>query len=153
MNLKTRPTLAPAPRLTADELMDDFEFAETMEERYQLIIELGGELPPFPDMLRAEEYKVQGCQSQVWLVPEVVQADPAAPPALFFQGDSDSQIVKGLVAILVMLLSGKPAQEILDFDLAGLFDRLDLKKHLTPSRANGLNSMIRRIKEIAQRCG
>lgn len=141
------------PILTPEELIDDFEFLDTMEERYKLIIELGNELPEFPAALQIDEFKVQGCQSQVWLVPEVVRPEPSAPALVRFRADSDSQIVKGLVAILVMLLSGKTPQEILAFDLQGLFEQLELKKHLTPSRANGLNSMIRRIREIAATVG
>lgn len=135
--------------MTPEELIDDFEFLDSMEDRYKLIIELGSELPEFPDSLRSEEHKVQGCQSQVWLVPRVSSEDSPDGPIIQFQADSDSQIVKGLVAILVMLLSGKTPKQILEFDLKGLFDRLELKKHLSPSRSNGLNSMIRRIAEIA----
>ncbi|GAA4428493.1 SufE family protein [Bremerella cremea] len=136
------------PSLTAEELIDDFEFLDTKEERLKLIIELGRELPDLPEPLRREEFKVQGCQSQVWLVPEIVEAE-GAPKRIVFQADSDAHIVKGLVGILVMLLSGKTPQEILDFDLRGLFDQLKLEKHLVPARSNGLHSMVRRINEIA----
>lgn len=135
------------PALTAEELIDDFEFAETKEERLKLIIELGRELPDMPEELHREEFKVQGCQSQVWLVPEVVEEGPAKK--IVFQADSDAHIVKGLVGILVMLLSGKSPQEILDFDLRGLFDKLKLENHLVPARSNGLHSMVRKIHEIA----
>lgn len=142
-----RTKLNEPPTLTAEELIDDFEFAETKEERLKLIIELGRELPDLPDELRRDEFKVQGCQSQVWLVPEVVDADQGKK--IVFQADSDAHIVKGLVGILVMLLSGKSPQEILDFDLRGLFDTLKLEKHLVPARSNGLHSMVRKIHEIA----
>lgn len=135
------------PALTPEELIDDFEFMETKEERLKLIVELGRELPEFPDELRRDEFKVQGCQSQVWLVPKVVAEE--GTKRILFQADSDAHIVKGLVGILVMLLSGKTPQEILDFDLRGLFDRLKLEKHLVPARSNGLHSMVRRIHEIA----
>lgn len=143
-----RTTLNEPPTLTAEELIDDFEFAETKEERLKLIIELGRELPDLPDELRRDEFKVQGCQSQVWLVPEVVEAEGQSKK-IVFQADSDAHIVKGLVGILVMLLSGKSPQEILDFDLRGLFDTLKLEKHLVPARSNGLHSMVRKIHEIA----
>lgn len=136
------------PALTPEELIDDFEFMETKEERLKLIVELGRELPEFPEELRLDEFKVQGCQSQVWLVPQIVEEEDGTKRILF-QADSDAHIVKGLVGILVMLLSGKTPQEILDFDLRGLFDRLKLEKHLVPARSNGLHSMVRRIGEIA----
>jgi len=135
------------PTITPEELAEEFEFLDSMEDRYKLIIELGNDLPEFPEALRLEAHKVQGCQSQVWLVPEVIESDGSK--VIQFQADSDSQIVKGLVAILVMLLSGKTPEEILKFDLRELFERLELRKHLTPSRSNGLNSMIQRIAEIA----
>ncbi|MBI1247808.1 cysteine desulfuration protein SufE [bacterium] len=136
------------PTLTPEELIEDFELADTKEDRLKLIIELGRELPEFPSVLQRDEFKVQGCQSQVWLVPEIVEAD--GQTKIVFQADSDAHIVKGLVGILVMLLSGKSPQEILDFDLRGLFDQLKLEKHLVPARSNGLHSMVRRIHEIAQ---
>jgi cysteine desulfuration protein SufE len=141
-----RNVLSQIPTITPEELIDEFEFLDSMEERYGLIIDMGKELPPLPENFREDGNKVQGCQSQVWLV---AQTTPEEPVRLQFQADSDSQIVKGLVAILVMLLSNKTPREILDFDLKGLFDRLELGKHLSPSRANGLNSMIRRIAELA----
>jgi len=134
--------------MTSEELIEEFDFLDTMEDRYKLIIELGNDLPELPEQHRIETNKVQGCQSQVWLAAEV-EPQPDGQSVIVFQADSDAQIVKGLVGILVMLLSGKSPEEILKFNLQGVFEKLELKKHLSPSRSNGLNSMVRRIAEIA----
>ncbi len=130
-----------------DELLEDFEFLTDWRDRYQYIIELGDDLAPMPEHLKTEETRVQGCVSNVWLVPEV---RGEAPPTLHFLADSDSQIVRGLVAILVMLCSDRTADEICRLDLEGIFDRLELRRHLSRSRSNGFYSMIRRIKGLAE---
>jgi cysteine desulfuration protein SufE len=129
-----------------DELLDDFEFLSDWQDRYRYIIELGDELEAMPEELKTEQTRVQGCVSNVWLVPEVRDGDP---PTLHFVADSDSQIVRGLVAILVMLCSDRTTDEIRSMDLEGIFDRLDLRKHLSRSRSNGFYSMIKRIKRLA----
>jgi cysteine desulfuration protein SufE len=133
--------------VTIEELVDDFEFLGDWEDRYRYIIELGDELDPMPSEWKTEQHRVQGCVSNVWLVMEV---EPGDDSAIRFHADSDSQIVRGLVAILVMLCSGRNAQEILAMDIEGVFDRLDLRKHLSRSRSNGFNSMIQRIKRLAE---
>jgi cysteine desulfuration protein SufE len=92
---------------------------------------------------------VQGCASQVWLTTHV-QPDAAAGPALTFVGDSDAHIVRGLIAILLAIYSGKRAGEILSSDALAVFDRLGLREHLTPQRSNGLRSMVQRIRSDAQ---
>ena len=97
------------------------------------------------DAAKIEDNLVRGCQSQVWLQSRVDEETGRLHLTL----DSDAHIVKGLVGILVMLLSGKSPQEILDFDLRGLFDKLKLENHLVPARSNGLHSMVRKIHEIA----
>ena len=130
-----------------DELLDDFEFLADWEDRYRYIIELGDELEAMPEELKTEQTRVQGCVSNVWLVPQIGSGDP---PTLHFMADSDSQIVRGLVAILVMLCSDRTAEEIRLLDLEGTFDRLDLRKHLSRSRSNGFYSMIKRIKRLAE---
>ncbi len=135
---------------TIDELVDDFEFLDAWEDRYRYIIELGDELEAMPAKLKTEENRVQGCVSNVWLV---IHVPPGDPPTIQFVADSDSQIVRGLVAILLMLCSGRTPREVLAMDIESLFDRLELGKHLSRSRSNGLHSMIKRIRRLAEQCG
>lgn len=132
---------------TLDELVEDFEFLDAWEDRYRYIIELGDELEQMPDSLKVEEHRVQGCVSNVWLVLDV---EPGDPPRIRFIADSDSQIVRGLVSILLMLCSGRTAQEIQAMDIESIFERLELGKHLSRSRSNGLHSMIKRIRRLAE---
>lgn len=131
--------------LTVEELLDDFELLDSWEDRYRYVIELGDELDGLPEELKTEEHRVQGCVSNVWLVVEV---QPGDPPTIHFRADSDSQIVRGLVAILAMICSGHTAAEIAAIDIESLFDKLDLRRHLSRSRSNGLHSMIRRIRTL-----
>ena len=112
------------------------------------VIELGRKLPEMPQEKRTAEAKVQGCASQVWLV---TQADSASDPILTFEGESDAHIVRGLVAIVLSIFSGKPASDILKIDALDLFGRMGLIEYLTAQRANGLRSMIKRIKDEAGR--
>ena len=132
-------------RTTLDDLVEDFELFDTWEERYKYIIELGGELEALADEHRTSENLVQGCQSQVWLV---VNEQPTDPPTYRFQADSDSQIVKGLVSMLISLTNGCTAEEIQSLDVAGLFERLGLSKHLSRSRSNGFHSMVKRMQTL-----
>jgi len=132
---------------TLDELVEDFEFLDAWEDRYRYIIELGDDLDQMPDGLKTEETRVQGCVSNVWLV---LQVEPGDPPRIRFVADSDSQIVRGLVAILLMLCSGRTAEEIRALDIESIFERLELGKHLSRSRSNGLHSMIKRIRRLAE---
>lgn len=133
--------------MTIEQLIDDFEILDDWEDRYQEIIDLGKQLPDLPGEYKIEEYKVRGCVSQVWLVPKVTDT---TPPVISFDADSDAHIVRGLVAILLMIYSGKTPREILDVDIQGIFDKLDLKSHLSPSRSNGFQAMIKKIRNIAQ---
>jgi len=133
-------------RLTAQQLIDEFAMLDDWNERFQYIIELGDQLDPLPDQYRVEENMVQGCQSQVWLVSQI---KPGDPPTMELIADSDSQLVRGLIAILVMLLSGKSPQQILSTNIEDVFQRLELQRHLSRSRSNGLHSMIKRIRELA----
>jgi len=123
----------------------DFELLDDWEDKYRYVIELGRALPPLPEAARTDANKVRGCASQVWLLTRV---DPHTK-VMTFQGDSDAHIVKGLVAILLTMLSGKTAAEIVASDPLAAFDRLGLKEHLTPQRSNGLASMVARIKADA----
>ena len=133
--------------MTIDQLIEDFEILEEWEDRYQEIIDLGRQLPVLPEEYKTEEYRVRGCVSQVWMVPRV---GDTKPPVIEFIADSDAHIVKGLIAILLMIYSGKTPQEIIDVDIQAIFDKLDLVSHLSPSRSNGFQSMVKRIKTIAQ---
>ncbi len=131
-----------------DEIVENFTLLDEWDDRYRYVIELGRSLPPLPDSAHTDANKVQGCASQVWLLTHV-QPDGAAGPVLTFEGDSDAHIVRGLVAILLALMSGKPAREILATDALALFDRIGLRENLTPQRSNGLRSMVERIRAEA----
>ncbi|MHB2265929.1 SufE family protein [Aliihoeflea sp. PC F10.4] len=128
---------------TIDQIFDDFAFLDAWDDRYRYIIELGGDLPPYPEAARDAMHKVPGCVSQVWLNSTISED---ADPVISYEGDSDSHIVKGLVAIVLALYSGRPASEILGVDAEASMRRLGLDEHLTPQRANGLRSMIKRIR-------
>jgi cysteine desulfuration protein SufE len=132
-----------------DEIVANFELLDEWDDRYRYVIELGRTLPPLPDEAHTEAHKVRGCASQVWLLTHV-KPDGAAGPSLSFEGDSDAHIVRGLIAILFALYSGKRAKEILDIDALALFDRLGLRENLTPQRSNGLRAMIERIRAEAK---
>ena len=134
---------------TIDEIADNFALLEDWDDRYRYVIELGRTLAPISDSARTETNKVQGCASQVWLITSV-SPDGSAGPLLTFAGDSDAHIVRGLIAILFALYSGKPARDILAIDAIGLFDRLGLREHLTPQRSNGFRSMVERIRSDAR---
>ena len=136
--------------MTLDAIRSDFALLDDWEDRYRYVIELGRGLPPLPEALRTEANKVRGCASQVWLASAVRRANPASAPLLEFQGDSDAHIVRGLIAILFALYSGKPAREIVGSDAIALFERLGLREHLTPQRSNGFKSMVERIKADAR---
>lgn len=131
------------------QIKDDFEFLDDWEDRYRYVIELGRQLPDLPDEEKNDQTKVQGCVSQVWLV---MERDPkgGTDPILTFRGDSDAHIVRGLVAIVLAAYSGKTASQIADLDATELFSSLGLIEHLTPQRANGLRSMVGRIRSEAQ---
>jgi cysteine desulfuration protein SufE len=135
--------------MTIDEILDNFSLLDAWDDRYRYVIELGRGLAPLPDAARTEANKVQGCASQVWLSTDV-QPNGQAGPVLNFVGDSDAHIVRGLVAILFALYSGRHAREILDIDALDLFDRIGLREHLTPQRSNGLRSMVERIRTEAR---
>jgi cysteine desulfuration protein SufE len=139
-----------APDTTAlDEIVENFSLLEEWDDRYRYVIELGRALEPLPEPARTDTNKVQGCASQVWLS-TTVQPDGAGGPVLTFSGDSDAHIVRGLIAILFAMYSGKPAREILATDAIATFERLGLREHLTPQRSNGFRSMVERIRADAR---
>jgi cysteine desulfuration protein SufE len=130
-----------------EQIIDDFAFLEEWEDRYRYVIELGKALPDLPDDQKSTENKVQGCASQVWLVSHF--EDGSTDPVMTFDGDSDAHIVRGLVAIVLAAYSGKHASEIAATDAIEIFDRIGLVEHLSSQRANGLRSMVKRIRSEA----
>lgn len=127
-----------------DEIIGNFELLDEWEDRYRYLIELGRTLEPLPKDAYTDANKVRGCASQVWLETTPTR-DAEGRTALSFRGDSDAHIVRGLVAILLALCSGKTGAEILKADPVALFERLGLREHLTPQRSNGFKSMVGRI--------
>ena len=127
------------------ELLENFEFLDDWMERYRYIIELGKRLPEMPEAQRTPENKVLGCPSQGWLV--VAESDD--PERIVFEADSDAHIVRGLVAILLVMFSGKTRDEIRALDPRPTFAQLGLDQHLSQGRSNGQLSMVGRIKALA----
>ena len=138
----------PASAPLLDEIIENFSLLDEWDDRYRYVIELGRSLSPLPEEERTEANKVQGCVSQVWLATTVDRS--RGRPVLRFAGDSDAHIVRGLVAILTTMLSGRTADEILTADPILLFERLGLREHLTPQRSNGFRSMVGRMRADAQ---
>jgi cysteine desulfuration protein SufE len=131
--------------LNIQDLIDDFAFLDDWEDRYKQVIELGKALPPLTEQERSPGNKVAGCVSQVWLVTEV-----GPGPQLTFRGQSDAHIVQGLIAILLMIYSGKTAHEICDIDARAMIGQLGLDDALSPQRSNGLFAMVGRIRHDAE---
>jgi len=132
-----------------DEIVQNFALLDEWDDRYRYVIELGRTLAPLADTAYIDANKVQGCASQVWLLTHV-KPNGSAGPVLSFEGDSDAHIVRGLIAILLALYSGKSAREILAIDALALFDSIGLRENLTPQRSNGLRSMVERIRTGAK---
>jgi cysteine desulfuration protein SufE len=131
-------------------ISDDFAVMDDWEDRYRYLIDLGRDLAPYPDELRDAEHKVSGCASQVWLD---ASASAEADPVITFRGDSDAHIVRGLVAVMIALLSGRKASDIVSIDVEAVFRKLGLDSHLSQQRANGLRAMVRRMKQEASAAG
>ena len=131
-----------------DDIVENFTLLDEWDDRYRYVIELGRALPPMPESNHTDANKVQGCASQVWLISHITP-DGADGPVMTFEGDSDAHIVRGLVAILIALYSGKGARDILATDALALFDGIGLRENLTPQRSNGLRSMVERIRTEA----
>ena len=137
--LDTAPTADAAQAAIADE----FAFFGDWTERYQYLIDLGRKLPPFPESLKTDQHKVSGCQSLVWLVPS------GDAHRLEFRAISDSALVSGLIALLLRVYSGRPAEEILATE-PKFIEAIGLAKHLSPTRSNGLAAMLAAIKQHAR---
>lgn len=129
-----------------DELTENFSFFESWEEKYQYVIDLGRTLEPLDDSFKTDTWKVQGCQSQVWLVPTFGEH------RIHFRGDSDAILVKGIIAIILMIYNDKTPQEIKSVAVKEIFAKLGLEENLTPSRRNGMMSMVAKIREYADNC-
>ena len=140
----------PGFPMAIDDIRADFALLDDWEDRYRYLIELGRGLAPLPEALRTDANKVRGCASQVWLASSAHAPSAGAPPVLELKGDSDAHIVRGLIAILLAIYSGKHAGDIIATDAVALFERLGLKEHLTPQRSNGFRSMVERIKSDAR---
>lgn len=125
-----------------EEIIEEFGFFDDWMGRYEHLIDLGRALPAMDEAFQTDEYKIKGCQSQVWLHARL------AANQVFFDANSDAAITKGLVALLVRVLSGQPAHAIVNADLAFL-DKLEMKEHLSPTRKNGLDAMIKQMKLYA----
>ena len=132
-----------------EEIIENFSVLDDWDDRYRYLIELGRELPPLAGAAHNETNKVLGCASQVWLDTSV-HANGAGGPVLTFEGDSDAHIVRGLIAILFAIFSGKRAKDILAADALILFEKMGLREHLTPQRSNGFRSMVERIRADAR---
>lgn len=130
-----------------EEIAETFDFLDDWEERYRHVIDLGKAMAPLEDAFRVPATKVEGCASQVWILPEI---EGNGPDAVFrFRGDSDAMIVRGLIAVLVALYSGLTVTEVLRVDAGGELARLGLHDHLSSQRSNGLRAMVERIRKLA----
>jgi len=139
--------LSQSQATTIPELIETFDALGDWESQCDYLIDLGYELPEFPEAARTEANRVHGCQSNVWLIADV---KPTDPPAVEIVADSDSMIVRGLIAVLLMAYSGRTPDEILQTDIRAIFARLGLNRQLSSARRNGLEGMVKRIKTIAE---
>ena len=126
----------------AREIVEEFALFEDWMGKYEYLIDLGKSVPEIEDEYKTDEYKIRGCQSQVWIRPEMRDG------LLYYKGDSDALITKGLVALLLRVLSGQPPQAVADADLS-FIDEIGMKEHLSPTRKNGLASMMKQLKLYA----
>ncbi len=127
-----------------DEIRESFAFFDSWEDKYRFVIDLGKALPPLPEQHKTAQNLVRGCQSQVWLLTELARG------RLRLRIDSDAQIVRGLIAIVLAAYENRTPAEVCAFDMEALFDDLDLLGHLSPTRGNGLRAMVARIRHEAQ---
>ena len=133
------------PGQSLDDIRSTFAFFDEWQDKYRFLIDIGRGLEELPASDKQEENLVRGCQSQVWLTSRF----DSRRDRLHLAIDSDAHIVRGLIAIVLAAYNGRSPSEILDFDVQGLFAELDLMNHLSPTRGNGLNAMVGRIRSIA----
>ncbi|SIN97290.1 SufE family protein [Vannielia litorea] len=136
-------------RAAFEEIVETFEFLDDWEDRYRHVIELGKGMAPLPEAQKVPATKVEGCASQVWLVPEVEGA--GADAVLTFTGESDAMIVNGLIAVLKALYSGATVAEVQTVDAPAELKRLGLDEHLSSQRSNGLRAMVARVRAVAEK--
>lgn len=130
-----------------EDIVETFEFLDDWEDRYRTVIDMGRDMDPLEDALRVPATKVDGCASQVWLVPEI---SGEGQGAIFrFRGDSDAMIVRGLIAVLKALYSDQKIADVLAIDAHAELGRLGLNEHLSSQRSNGLRAMVERIRQVA----
>lgn len=130
-------------QISTDDILEALEFFDSWEDRYKYIIDLGKELPALEPSKRSDEHIVHGCQSQVWLVAHEEDGK------LYFAADSDAFIVKGLLGVVLAAYNAKTPEEITQFDIDAYFEQLNLLKHLSATRGNGLQAMVKKIQGIA----
>jgi len=130
-----------------EDIADTFEFLDDWEDRYRHVIDLGRAMGPLEDAFHVPATKVEGCASQVWILPEIAGTGPGA--TFRFRGDSDAMIVRGLIAILAALYNGLSVSEVLKVDAPAELARLGLDEHLSSQRSNGLRAMVGRIRKLA----
>jgi cysteine desulfuration protein SufE len=136
--------------LTVDEFVENFEFLDDWDARYAYLVELGEALAPLDEALRTEENRVQGCISKVWVA---ALADPHDATCVRYVGDCDTSIIKGVLAVLIELLSGRTPQEIEAVDVDALFDRIRLAENLSPNRHFGIYAIVELMKAQARAFG
>ncbi len=129
--------------MNTEELIENFTYLDDWEDKYKYLIELGHGLPSISDEQRIDKWKVDGCQSQVWIIPNKIGE------SIEFYGDSDAIIVKGIIQIVLIILKDKSVQEILEVDVEKIFDTIGLREHISSNRRNGMLSMIDKIKFYA----
>jgi cysteine desulfuration protein SufE len=130
-----------------EDIADNFEFLDDWEDRYRYVIDLGRAMEPLDEALKVPATKVDGCASQVWLVPMITGQGAGA--VFSFHGDSDAMIVRGLIAVLVAMFDGLTVQAVMEVDAGGELARLGLDQHLSAQRSNGLRAMLERIRLLA----
>jgi cysteine desulfuration protein SufE len=130
--------------ISSEDILDTLGFFDSWEDRYKYIIDLGKDLPAMPESLHTEDRLVRGCQSQVWIDTRLEDG------RLQLSVDSDAFIVKGLLGLVLAAYNNKTPRDILDFDIDAYFAQLDLLRHLSPSRGNGLRAMVKRVQDIAR---
>ena len=143
----TGKTMSTAASMTIEELIEEFDDLGDWADQCEVLIDMGRELPDMPAELKTEQTKVHGCQSNVWMVASVSED---ASKTIELIADSDAMIVRGLLTVIMMVYSGRTAQEIHDTDIKAIFSRLGLDRHLSTARKNGLGGMVNRVQTIAK---
>ena len=134
--------------MSIDRVITAFEMMPSWQERYRLIIDMGRKIQELPPEEYSDENLLDGCMSNVWMTAE--RDDSVDPPVMRYRADSDSQIVKGLIALVLEVFNNRPPEEVVTADIESVFQQLELEQHISSGRRNGLSSMVRRVRELAQ---